>query len=164
MQDLYRTLKLNREDKPSQEQIKKQYLILAQEYHPDRHSSTTNFDSSQFVELVKAYEILKDTKMRRVYDQEIENLQYQTNKSSFWEISEFIRLSDMELVNEQKFVWHCRCSSFYELELNDIMGDAGDITFDSITVQCNGCSLKIKVVNDADDDGIEEHNNDDNNE
>lgn len=153
MDDYYQVLKLKKEDSPTQEQIKRQYLILAQEYHPDRQQTS---DSHQFVQLQQAYEVLRDVKLRRAYDQERENQQYQNNKSNFGEISEFVRLSDMEFVNETRFVWQCRCSSCYELELSDIMKDNGEIGFDSILVHCNGCSLKIKVVNDTSEEDSDE--------
>lgn len=60
--DLYKILEL--EKKATKEEIKKQYRKLSRKYHPDR-----NPDSKElFTDISEAYEILSDTKKRRVYD------------------------------------------------------------------------------------------------
>ena len=102
--------------------------------------------------------MLGDVHLRRAYDKEVENCKYSSKKSQYGEISEFVRWSDMEMVDNgsaTKFVWSCRCSGVYELHMDDLMVN-GDVVFESIVVNCNGCSLKVKVVNDMNDDDHDE--------
>jgi curved DNA-binding protein CbpA len=65
MKNYYKTLGLNQD--ATIEEIKKAYRKLAFEYHPD-HNKTENA-SSFFREITEAYEILKDTEKRKVYDE-----------------------------------------------------------------------------------------------
>jgi DnaJ-class molecular chaperone len=156
MQDFYQVLHLSYEEKPTQRDIKLQYLKLAQKYHPDRVQHKDNND--EFLSIQQAYELLRDVKKRRAYDQELERMRYEMNKFTVGQISEFVNLSEMELKEELKcFVKPCRCSSAYKLELSEITNrETEDIDFESIVVPCNGCSLKIKVINDLDEESEEE--------
>lgn len=65
MKNYYKTLGLNQN--ATIEEIKKAYRKLAFEYHPD-HNKSENA-SSFFREITEAYEILKDTEKRKVYDE-----------------------------------------------------------------------------------------------
>lgn len=159
MQDFYRVLHLSYEDKASQRDIKLQYLKLAQRYHPDK--AQLDHHNNEFLSIQQAYELLRDVKKRRAYDQELERMIYETSKFSVGQISEFVNLSEMELKEELKcFVKPCRCSSEYELTLSEITNkETEDIEFESIIVPCSGCSLKIKVINDLDEESEEEEDN-----
>jgi diphthamide biosynthesis protein 4 len=151
MKDLYRVLNIDKEIKPSTEQIKRKYLELVQLHHPDKQDGCN--DDDMFIQIQQAYEILRDTKKRKAYDEEYERYLYATNKTSFGEVSEFINISEMEFLEEEnKFSWSCRCGSSYDIESNDVDGEH---SFQSIIVGCRSCSLKIKVVNDLDDEDDE---------
>lgn len=60
--DLYKLLEIER--KATKEEIKKQYRRLSRKYHPDVNPNSKD----KFTEITEAYEILSDTKKRRVYD------------------------------------------------------------------------------------------------
>lgn len=63
--DYYKTLGLSRDAKP--EDIKRAYRRLARKYHPD--VSTEADAEDRFKEVAEAYEVLKDPKKRKAYDQ-----------------------------------------------------------------------------------------------
>lgn len=64
----YKTLGLNED--ATQEQVKKQYRKLAQQWHPDKHQdkSTQEEAEQQFRGISEAYAVLSDTKLREAYD------------------------------------------------------------------------------------------------
>lgn len=63
--DPYKVLGVDRD--ATQAEIKKTYFTLARKYHPDTNPDKTARD--KFVEIQEAYEILKDEKKRKAYDQ-----------------------------------------------------------------------------------------------
>jgi len=58
----YDTLRVSRT--ASEKEIKKQYKLLAKQYHPDVNPNTSDF----FKEVVEAYSVLSDSKKRKNYD------------------------------------------------------------------------------------------------
>jgi curved DNA-binding protein len=63
--DYYKTLGV--ESGASADEIKRAYRKLARQYHPDRNKDTGSED--RFKEIGEAYEVLKDPKKRKQYDQ-----------------------------------------------------------------------------------------------
>ncbi|KAL9648677.1 hypothetical protein ABK040_016305 [Willaertia magna] len=136
------------------EEIKKQYIYLANKYHPDKNKikDTTNL----FILIQEAYEILRDEQKRKVYNKELFQQLMKLEKKQFGDISEFIKLSEMnelnttidnELNNEEdnKLSYPCRCGGSYELTLEQL-SMYGDMK--KINLNCNTCSLLIQVEND----------------
>lgn len=68
--DPYKSLELPRT--ATAEEIRKAYKTLALKYHPDRHKSQDQSDrdrtEQKFIEISKAYDILKDEEKRKQYD------------------------------------------------------------------------------------------------
>lgn len=64
MNDFYDLLGVSRT--ASEAEIKKAYRKLAMEYHPDRNSSPEA--EARFKEITEAYEVLRDTEKRSIYD------------------------------------------------------------------------------------------------
>ncbi|HPE46014.1 MAG TPA: DnaJ domain-containing protein, partial [Deltaproteobacteria bacterium] len=64
--DYYEILGISRSASP--EEIKKAYRQLALRYHPDRNPGDHEAES-RFKEAAEAYEVLRDTEKRRIYDQ-----------------------------------------------------------------------------------------------
>jgi molecular chaperone DnaJ len=64
-QDYYRILGVSRE--ASGEEIKKSYRKVAMEYHPDRNPGNKEAEE-KFKLASEAYEVLRDTEKRRIYD------------------------------------------------------------------------------------------------
>lgn len=63
--DYYKILGIN--NKAAADQIKKQYRKMARKYHPD--VNTDKGAEQKFKDVAEAYEVLKDTKKRKAYDQ-----------------------------------------------------------------------------------------------
>jgi curved DNA-binding protein CbpA len=58
------------EPSSDQSKIKRQYYLLARQYHPDKVSSHDITASDKFKDIAEAYQVLSDPKLRKVYDKE----------------------------------------------------------------------------------------------
>lgn len=65
----YTILDLKKEDNPSDEEIKRAYKKKALKWHPDRNIKKKREAEEKFKEINEAYEILSDSKKRKLYDQ-----------------------------------------------------------------------------------------------
>lgn len=52
----------------TERQVKKAFRKLTKKYHPDRNTERPKWAKKKFLELTQAYEVLKDEKMRKIYD------------------------------------------------------------------------------------------------
>lgn len=68
--DFYKILGVKRN--ANVKQIKKAYLKLSKEYHPDKNAGDEEANK-RFVEVANAYEVLSDENKRRIYDQQGED-------------------------------------------------------------------------------------------
>ena len=70
--DLYAVLGLKKEDKPTDEQIRRNYRKLCLKYHPDRQGGKTDEEKKaaeeKFKEVTEAYSVLSDTDKKSRYD------------------------------------------------------------------------------------------------
>ena len=64
--DYYEVLGVDRQ--ASEEEIKKTYRKLALKYHPDRNPGDQEAED-KFKEAAEAYEVLRDSEKRNIYDQ-----------------------------------------------------------------------------------------------
>ena len=64
--DYYEVLGANRD--ASESELKARYRKLAMKYHPDRNPGNSEAEE-KFKEAAEAYDVLRDTKKRRIYDQ-----------------------------------------------------------------------------------------------
>lgn len=66
--DYYKILGVSRNaDQPT---IKKAFKKLSLKYHPDKNKNNPEKAKEKFAEIVNAYEVLKDSKQRQIYDQQ----------------------------------------------------------------------------------------------
>jgi diphthamide biosynthesis protein 4 len=135
--DHYVTLNVPRT--ASIQEIKQQYISLSLRYHPDRNET----GSQMFIDIQRAWETLRDDSLRKKYDKEL-YMRDNDLKRLKGEVTEIVKLSDMELNENGILLWPCRCSSHYEVD-NEFFHDNT-----RIIVNCSGCSLKIQVENDLD--------------
>lgn len=66
--NLYTILGLNKNDDPSQNDIKKAFKKLALEHHPDKNKNNPDAEK-KFKEMSHAYDILTDENKKKIYDQ-----------------------------------------------------------------------------------------------
>lgn len=75
--DYYKILKVSR--KATAEEIAKAFRTLAMECHPDRCTSNVKKPSSyKFIEIKKAFDTLRDPKLKEAYDLQIGNVSFGT--------------------------------------------------------------------------------------
>ncbi|KAL8604646.1 hypothetical protein ACOMHN_013426 [Nucella lapillus] len=128
MQDLYRILQCGPD--ASEEEIKQSFKRLALLHHPDKGPSS---DSALFVQISKAWEVLKDSDLRQEYD----------TKWREWcsvqhlPIQEEVEFSDFD-ESDEDFVYPCRCGDYFVLTKSDAKW-----MFDIVC--CQTCSLTLKV-------------------
>jgi curved DNA-binding protein CbpA len=69
IKNYYRTLGLPAN--ASSQEVKKAFRVLAHKYHPDKHGSSEDvLATKHFKEVQEAYEILSDSRKRKLYDEE----------------------------------------------------------------------------------------------
>ncbi len=64
---------LGLDSKSDESKIKRQYYLLARQYHPDRNLSSNSNEvqsNTRFQEISEAYQVLSDPELRRVYDRD----------------------------------------------------------------------------------------------
>jgi len=90
----YKTLQIS--NKASQREIKNAYRRLAKRFHPDSQGEKANHE--QIVQLNAAYEVLKDSQLRRCYDLELlsGNYSHKREKRSSKASSEYQRQRQTE--------------------------------------------------------------------
>ncbi|TCO71502.1 J domain-containing protein [Marinisporobacter balticus] len=76
MKNAYKILEIN--TKASQNEIKTAYRKLAKKYHPDVNQND-KYTAEKFREVTEAYNILRDEKLKKEYDQKLCNEQ-ETNQ------------------------------------------------------------------------------------
>ncbi|KAL2249628.1 DPH4 homolog [Sesamum indicum] len=151
----------------SLEEIRKSYRSAILNFHPDKlqkPSETSNPESvmgNQFLEVQKAWEVLGDPRSRALYDNELRTLRQDVITA------EDISLEDMAIEDVGgclELSYRCRCGDFFSIDSSELaeMGhpfsrDGNGISLQapsslpaSIILPCGSCSLKIRLVIDAD--------------
>lgn len=90
MKNLYKILEIN--ENASQAEIKKAYRGLAKKYHPDANINGEDTEE-KFKEITEAYDILRDEKYRKEYDEKLLNSKNSEYKKSQREQSPFKKTS-----------------------------------------------------------------------
>ncbi|KAG5678556.1 hypothetical protein PVAND_008221 [Polypedilum vanderplanki] len=119
----------------TQEEIKQAYQNLVRKHHPDKNLE--NEGSEKFLEIDKAYKIIKDPALRKIYDSEL----FQ-KESSHLIIHNSVTKKDFTYDEEENiYYYECKCGSFYTIDNND------NSTSEDIILSCDECSLNILVKN-----------------
>lgn len=145
------------ECKPSDsiETIKKSYQTLLLRHHPDKQmqQNRINVDKSNnlgelSVQIIdKAWKVLKDPKLRRIYNAEMEQRKYNDKPI----VHDILTPKDFMFdINDRIYSHDCRCGGYFIIpnELitnNDIHIDSNHIDED-IFIGCDECSLVIQLT------------------
>lgn len=82
--------------KASQEIIKKAYTTLVKKYHPDLQSDNLKYIYEEKIKLInEAYDILSDIEKRKLYDEQLESIEYENDI-----INDELLQENMNLKNE----------------------------------------------------------------
>lgn len=133
------------------EQIKKAYQLKLFVYHPDKQRDK-NISPQMFQRIQDAWEVLSNPESRKAYDQEnrwkkqIASTHSSTDivlLSEFCVTREGSKCTTPENCNTEDLLYsrQCRCGDAFEISQEDL--EAG---FN--TIQCNGCSLYVTVIDD----------------
>ncbi|KAI8320747.1 DnaJ-domain-containing protein [Martensiomyces pterosporus] len=135
----------------SHEDIKRAYYALSRQVHPDKQNSSNQLPSQstkdanpiQFHQLSLAWETLGDQIKRREYDRQRSEVQSKARGV----VQDEVDLDDMDF-DEQTLAYSypCRCSGNYIISEDDL--EAG-----RDMAPCSDCSLKIRVLYEAADEG-----------
>ncbi|KAL3638382.1 hypothetical protein CASFOL_017753 [Castilleja foliolosa] len=152
----------------SQEQIRKTYRSAILNFHPDKQQKspkTSNPEQetgNQFLEVQRAWDVLGDPRSRALYDNELRKLRQDAVNA------EDVSLGDMVVEDVGscfELSYNCRCGDFYAIDSSELaeMGypfltDGSEISLRatssvpaSIILPCGSCSLKVRLVIDAND-------------
>ncbi|CAI9757928.1 unnamed protein product [Fraxinus pennsylvanica] len=149
------------------EEIRTCYRTAILSYHPDKMQTTSqtsnpaNEFGSRFLEVQRAWKILGDSKSRALYDNELRSLRQDSATA------EDIRLEDLSIEEAGdffEFSYGCRCGDYFlidSLELSDmgypLLKNESKIVLQtprslpaSIVLPCGSCSLKVRLLINAD--------------
>ncbi|XP_057794529.1 uncharacterized protein LOC131010862 [Salvia miltiorrhiza] len=151
----------------SQDEIRKTYRSAILAFHPDKRLDSSNPQNNlgrEFLEVQRAWGVLGDPGSRALYDQELRTLRQEAVGA------EDVSIGDMMVVEEEdedggsfELSYQCRCGDFFSVsscELDE-MGYQfsriqGEISLHSpsslpvsIVLPCGSCSLKVRLVIDA---------------
>lgn len=134
MEDLYEILECD--PSSSQEEIRRMYMKLALQYHPDKTSAS---DSSLFLRLQFAWETLGDPDTRKEYD-----IRWKERcLVQDFPIHEEVLFSDFDFnVTDRVYTYPCKCG-------DDFSVNETDAKFHYDIICCKSCSLTIKVFYDS---------------
>ncbi|KAJ1648441.1 hypothetical protein LPJ64_000270 [Coemansia asiatica] len=132
------------------DEIKQAYYALSRKIHPDKWAirdpdvKDSSAKGIKFHELSVAWETLSDPARRREYDRRLLALQNRSRGV----VQDEVDLDDMEFDEETGvYSYPCRCSGKYSIAESD-MESGKEIA------PCSDCSLKIRVLYEAADDGL----------
>ena len=109
-------------------ELKRNYLQLSLEHHPDKNGGQT---SDTFIEIDKAWKVLSDQKQRSVYDAEQANVKLESEQSAA--IWRYVDLSELKLDQEDLLSLTCRCGGLYQLEQEEVAAVTSNILTLSMT-------------------------------
>eukprot|EP00300_Choanocystis_sp_HF-7_P027416 c3251_g1_i1.p1 GENE.c3251_g1_i1~~c3251_g1_i1.p1 ORF type:complete len:142 (+),score=19.96 c3251_g1_i1:30-455(+) len=122
---------LGLENTASRAEIKQAYTQLVLSHHPDKTEST---NTTRFLQIQRAWEVLRDDELRREYDEEIKA--QETLRSR---VQLTVKESEMAVDEAEGFLWYeCRCGGRYIIHPDEL-----DQGFDH--TQCEFCSFVICV-------------------
>lgn len=130
---LYDILQCSRE--ATFEEIKKSYQSLALQLHPDKSSGENT--SIEFIELDRAWKVLRDPEIRAAYDAEQDQQLFKDRPI----VNESLQVQELDFDEESSIYFKsCRCGGEYSITMEELVANKGDIY-----VNCCECSLVIEI-------------------
>ncbi|CAA0811402.1 DNAJ heat shock N-terminal domain-containing protein [Striga hermonthica] len=150
------------EEDAGQEEIRKNYRAAVLNHHPDKlqkSSGAEHESNSQFLKVQRAWEVLGDPESRALYDDELRKLRLDADDVSLDEMA----VEDVGSYFELSY--YCRCGDLFSINSSELaeMGylltsngcqisllTANSSLPASIVLPCGSCSLKIRLLIEAD--------------
>jgi len=118
--------------------LKDNYRKLLVKLHPDK--SILSSSTAACAELNTAWSVLKDSELKKNYDEQIEQCDIDTEVTIF----ETINISDLENNEvEEVFSYRCRCGGMF-LVPKSMVVDVDQI--EPLLYPCDDCSLFVKII------------------
>lgn len=118
--------------------MKESYRKLLIKYHPDKSISSST--TATCAEINKAWNVLKDPDSKKLYDEQIEQSDIDTEVTVF----ETLNVGDLENNEmDDTLSYKCRCGGSF-LVLKSIVFNVHQV--EPILFPCDDCSLFIKIV------------------
>lgn len=151
----------------SYEEIRASYRFSILNYHPDKLKTTSETGctdhslANKFLTIQKAWEVLADAKLRRLYDIELQASRQDTGTA------EDVCLEDMVVEDSGDIIqlsYQCRCGDYFCVDSQELEEMGCPISRDgsgkivpksdnlsaSVVLPCGSCSLRIRLVIDPD--------------
>lgn len=120
------------------ETLKDNYRKLLVRLHPDKSISSSS--TAACAELNKAWNILKDSDLKKTYDEQIEQCDIDTEVTIF----ETLNISDLENNEiEDTFSYNCRCGGLFLVPKSMV---DNVYQMEPILFPCDDCSLFVKII------------------
>ncbi|XP_050525554.1 alkylated DNA repair protein alkB homolog 8-like isoform X2 [Daktulosphaira vitifoliae] len=134
-QNLYQILECDKTS--SHETIKENYRRLILQVHPDK--TVIQSSNTECAQLNVAWNILKNPKLKKEYDEEIEQNEIDTQVTIF----ESLQLQDLEKnIDDGTLFYRCRCGGIYFVPTSEIINISSP---KPILFPCDDCSLFIEL-------------------
>ena len=120
------------------ETLKDNYRKLLIKLHPDKNISSSS--TAACAELNKAWSVLKDSDLKKTYDEQIEQCDIDTEVTIF----ETLNISDLENNEvEDTFSYRCRCGGLFLVPKSMVVNVDQIIP---LLFPCDDCSLFVKIM------------------
>jgi len=114
------------------EEVKRRYQELVLKYHPDKQENSL---PATFLEIDKAWKILRDPEQRKLYDDQLAH----TRLSEQPLIYATLTVSDLDRHDDTlNYSYICRCGGLYSISQTEV-------GLEDCFVHCEDCSLVIHI-------------------
>ncbi|CAA2972035.1 Hypothetical predicted protein [Olea europaea subsp. europaea] len=149
------------------EEIRACYRTAILNFHPDKmqitcETSKANESGCRFLEVQRAWEILGDSKSRALYDNDLQSMRQDSATA------EDIRLEDLSIEDAGdvfELFYDCRCGDYFIIDSSELadmgyplMKNGSEFFLQtpkslppvSVVLPCGSCSLKVRLLINAD--------------
>ncbi|XP_022164867.1 alkylated DNA repair protein alkB homolog 8-like isoform X2 [Myzus persicae] len=118
--------------------LKDSYRKLLVKLHPDKGILSSS--TAACAELNKAWSVLKDSELKKTYDEQIEQCDIDTEVTIF----ETLNISDLENnEEEQTYSYRCRCGGMFLVPMSMVVNVD---QIEPLLFPCDDCSLFVKIM------------------
>lgn len=121
--------------------LKENYRKLLVKLHPDKNNSLSSSTTAACAELNKAWNILKDPDSKKIYDEQIEQSDINTEVTIF----ETLDVADLEN-NDDSLSYICRCGGLFLVPKSMVHNVLNNYPKEPVLFPCDDCSLFIQVM------------------
>lgn len=119
-------------------EIRKSYQNLVLKHHPDKVENKSEVSNDSFMKIDKAWKILRDEELRRQYDAEAGQKEY----NDLPIVNESLTKEDMDFDSGTEiYEKPCRCGGSFVIHKDDLVNET-----QNVYLNCSECSLVIEIL------------------